>query len=54
MEGPDGATQKLMCMGMSGGFGSDVNLSNSGDYVIKTKVAADGKKLIDDFTYSAE
>lgn len=54
VEGADGTTQKLMCMEMGGGFGSDVNLSNSGEYIIKTKVVTDGKKLIDEFAYSPE
>ena len=54
VEGPDGATQKLMCMGMGGGYGSDVVLDGSGDYVINTKVVAGETKLLDKFTLSVE
>jgi len=54
VEGPDGATQKLMSMGMGGGYGSDVNIGEAGEYVIKTKVVAGDTKLIDSFTYSME
>lgn len=51
VEGPDGSTQKHMCMGMGGGYGSDMDFADSGDYIIKTKAVVKGKKLIDDFTY---
>ena len=54
VEGPDGSTQKPMCMGMGGGYGSDVNFSGSGDYIIKTKAVASGENLIDDFTYTVK
>jgi hypothetical protein len=51
VEGPDGTKQKIMCMGMGGGFGADVSLGGSGDYLIKTKVVAGEIKLIDAFPY---
>ena len=51
VEGPDGITQKLMCMEMGGGFGSDLNLGHSGDYLINTKVVAGGVTLVDGFSY---
>jgi hypothetical protein len=54
VEGPDGSTQKRMCMGMGGGYGSDVNFADSGDYVIKTEATANREKLIDDFTYTVK
>jgi hypothetical protein len=54
VEGPDGSTQKLMCMGMGGGYGSDLKLTDSGAYVIKTKAVANGKKLVDEFTYTVK
>ena len=54
VKGPDGSTQKKMCMGMSDGYGSDLTLANSGDYVIKTKAVANGKKLLDEFTYTVK
>jgi len=52
VEGPDGTKQKRMCMAMAGGYGSDVNFKAKGDYIVKTKVVANGIKLIDKFTYS--
>jgi len=52
--GPDGKEQKLMTMGMGGGYGANLDLSLSGDYVIKTKVVAGDKKVIDSFTYTVE
>ncbi|MBW2367583.1 MAG: hypothetical protein JRH15_06840 [Deltaproteobacteria bacterium] len=54
VEGPDGVKQKRMCMAMSGGYGSDVNFNANGNYIVKTKIVADGKKLIDKFTYSVQ
>ncbi|MBU1171906.1 MAG: hypothetical protein KKD44_20320 [Proteobacteria bacterium] len=49
--GPDGKTQKAMCMAMGDGFGADISMMNPGTYTIKTKVTADGKNLTDEFTY---
>ncbi|MCP4105242.1 MAG: hypothetical protein GY749_06860 [Desulfobacteraceae bacterium] len=54
VEGPGGSKQKLMCMGMAGGFGSDVNFSEKGTYTVKTKVAAGDKKLMDKFEYEVK
>jgi hypothetical protein len=54
VDGPDGSTQKLMCMGMGGGYGSDVNLEAAGEYVVKIKVLAGEVKLVDGFTYTVE
>ena len=51
IKGPDNRSQKAMCMGMGGGFGSDVNLGKPGTYKIKTKVAAGKTKLMDTFEY---
>ncbi len=49
--GPGRHNQKLMTMGMGGGFGSDVNLKERGTYVIKTKAVTGKKKIIDSFQY---
>jgi hypothetical protein len=50
--GPDGKDQKTMTMGMSGGYGADINLSEPGDYTIKTKAVMGEEKLVDSFTYT--
>jgi hypothetical protein len=50
--GPDEKDQKVMTMGMSGGYGADINLSEPGDYTIKTKAIVGEQKLIDAFTYT--
>ncbi|MBI9091857.1 MAG: hypothetical protein JEZ12_21810 [Desulfobacterium sp.] len=54
IKGPGNQSQKAMCMGMGGGFGSDVNLGTPGTYVIKTKVAAGKTKIMDTFEYQME
>ena len=54
VEGPKGSTQKHMCIGMGGGYGSDLKLADSGDYTIKTKAVVNGKSLVDDFTYTVK
>ncbi len=54
VEGPDGEAQKVMCMGMSGGFGGDVNFDKKGAYTVKAKAVAGDKKLMDSFTYDAK
>ena len=54
VEGPDGKTQKVMAMSMSGGFGADLDLSGKGDYTIKSKAVFGDVKLIDGFTYTIE
>jgi hypothetical protein len=48
---PDGTNQKLMCMHMKGGFGSDINLKQKGTYTIKTKALSGDTKIMDQFTY---
>ena len=52
--GPDGKEQKVMTMGMSGGYGADVNLSQPGEYTVKTKALLGEKKLTDSFTYTVK
>ncbi len=52
--GPGDDTQTVMAMGMSGGFGADLDLSARGAYTIKSKAVAGKVKLIDAFTYSVE
>jgi hypothetical protein len=49
--GPDGKSQKAMCMAMGDGYGADIRMMMPGTYTIKTKVAAGGKNLMDSFTY---
>jgi hypothetical protein len=48
---PDGTKQKLMCMYMKGGFGSDVSLKQKGTYTIKTKALSGDTKIMDQFKY---
>jgi hypothetical protein len=50
--GPDTKDQKTMAMGMIGGYGTDINLSQPGEYIIKTKALIGEEKLIDTFTYT--
>ena len=52
--GPDGAKQQVMAMGMSGGFGGDVNLMKHGMYVIKAKTVMGDKKIMDEFHYTVK
>lgn len=54
VEGPDGNKQRLMAMGMSDGFGADVDLGTPGAYIVKTKAVANGTTLMDQFTYEAK
>ena len=54
VEGPDGKTQKVMTMAMSGGFGADLDLSEKGDYTIKSKAVFGEVKLIDGFEHTIE
>ncbi len=49
--GPDNTTQKIMTMGMDGGYGADINLSSKGIYKIKTKIRAGSINLSDSFEY---
>jgi len=54
VEGPDGAKQKLMAMGMKGAYGANVNFKTKGMYTVKTKFLAGGKKLLDSFSYEVK
>ncbi|MDM8522855.1 hypothetical protein QUF80_05725 [Desulfococcaceae bacterium HSG8] len=54
VEGPGDSKQKLMAMGMAGGFGADVDFSAKGAYVVKTKMVAGDKKLADKFEYEVK
>ncbi len=54
ISGPDKHNQKIMAMGMGGGFGGDIALKEKGVYTIKTKALIDGKKVIDQFDYKVE
>lgn len=48
---PDGKDQKVMAMGMVGGYGADVNLSLPGVYTVKTKAVIGEQNLLDSFDY---
>ncbi len=50
--GPDGKEQKVMAMGMSGGYGADINLPLPGEYTVKTKAVMGDQTLMDSFTYT--
>ncbi len=52
--GLDGKDQKVMTMGMSGGYGADVNLSQPGEYSVKAKALVGEQKLVDSFTYTVK
>ena len=54
VEGPGGAKQKLMAMGMQGAYGANVNFNDKGTYMIKTKFLAGDKKLFDKFSYEVQ
>ena len=54
VEGPDGAKQKLMAMGMQGAYGANVNFNKKGEYTIKAKCLAGDKKLFDRFSYEVK
>ena len=54
VEGPDGAKQKLMAMGMQGAYGANVNFKKKGVYTIKAKCLAGDKKLFDRFSYEVK
>ena len=51
VKGPDGNVQKVMAMGMAGGFGANVQLTAAGTYTVKVKAVIGGTELIDAFTY---
>ena len=52
--GPDGKKQKLMAMGMSDGFGADVDFKAPGVYIVRTKAVANGTTLLDEFNYEVK
>ena len=54
VEGPDGAKQKLMTMGMQGAYGANVNFEDKGTYTVKTKFVVGDKKLFDSFSYEVK
>lgn len=54
IQGPDDSKQKVMCMGMSGGFGADVNFGAKGTYTVKTKMMSEEKNLMDSFPYEVK
>jgi hypothetical protein len=54
VEGPNGAKQKLMTMGMQGAYGANVNFKNKGTYTIKAKIVAGDTKLFDEFNYEVK
>lgn len=54
VEGPDGAKQKLMTMGMQGAYGANVDFKITGVYTIKAKCLVEGKKLFDRFNYEVK
>jgi hypothetical protein len=54
VEGPDGAKQKLMTMGMQGAYGANVNFEVKGTYTVKTKFVVGDKKLLDRFNYEVK
>ncbi len=54
VKNPDGTLQKAMSMGMSGGYGADVDLSQVGTYTIKVKALAEKNKLVDEFLYEVK
>ena len=51
---PGGESQKVMTMGMSGGFGADVKLNAKGAYSITVKAVVEGKTLKDEFEYTVK
>jgi hypothetical protein len=51
VEGPNGAKQKLMAMGMQGAYGANVDFRSKGSYTIKTKIVTGDKKLFDRFSH---
>ena len=52
--GPDGNQQKLMAMGMSDGFGADVDFKAPGAYTVRTKAVTGDTTLLDEFTYEVQ
>lgn len=54
VNGPDGAKQKLMAMGMKGAYGADLDFKQKGTYTVKMKVVTGDKKFMDEFTYEVK
>ena len=54
VEGPGKTEQKVMTMGMKGGYGADVDLKEKGTYEIKAKAVVGGKSLVDEFKYEVK
>ncbi len=54
VEGPNGAKQKIMAMGMQGAYGANVDFRNKGSYTIKTKIVTGDKKLFDRFNHEVK
>jgi hypothetical protein len=54
VEGPNGAKQKLMAMGMQGAYGANIDFRTKGSYIIKTKIVTGDKKLFDRFRYEVK
>jgi hypothetical protein len=54
VEGPDGAKQKLMTMGMQGAYGANANFKTKGTYTVKTKFLVGDKKLLDRFSFEVK
>lgn len=52
--GPNGSTQQVMTMPMSGGYGGDVDLPQKGTYAVKAKAIAGEKTLRDEFTFEIQ
>lgn len=54
IKGPEGKDQKVMAMGMAGGYGADISLQHPGEYTIRTKAVAGDETLLDSFEYNAD
>lgn len=52
IESADKSAEKKMAMAMNKGFGADVTLLHGKQYLIKTKVLAGDKKLMDSFEFT--
>lgn len=50
----DGTKQKTMAMGMSGGYGADVDLITGTPYTVMTKAMVNGEKVVDTFELTAD
>lgn len=53
IQGPE-RDQKLMCMGMGGGYGADVSFKEPGKYTVKTKAVAGDVTLMDAFEHEVK